>query len=216
MKTEIKKPAKTSGIKKLFLIGGVFSSVFLAGFLLFVNPASAEIIIERNPATESVVLPFEIDVSVSSTSDIACEGEGEMNYWGIILAGEGEMPYYMGIISAEYGVDLSVHADITEAFYEMPAEITRVVLYCSEEEGGEPNGVGTTINITPFMVYETEPEPTPSPTGWLPATFTAEVGTYVNDFINDGSPAIILVIGLALATLVINWLIGLFIKTKKK
>jgi hypothetical protein len=55
----------------------------------------------------------------------------------------------------------------------------------------------------------------PVATGWFPADFLASVGSTTNDFIVDGSPVVILIIGLILAVWLIDWLVALFNKKEK-
>jgi hypothetical protein len=282
MKSKIKNPAKTSGNKKPFLIGKVFSSVFLAGFLLFAMPALANYSESfedytagslngqgnwnSNKETWLINTDFSTDGSKSvknwETGEVPSYCQNSVDFASQYPAGSISFDIQpLGIYDNVFeliGSNLIRFASSRDISLQYPATIlgtwatgtTYSILWewrqpvQPELELGDQvritiNGSTTewldTGNGSPLMdswnnltmrmegegaywdnIIYSETITSPAGSDWVPANFTADVGSYINDFINDGSPAIILVIGLALAILVINWLLGLFIKTKKK
>jgi hypothetical protein len=209
MKSKIKNPATISGLQNKI---GCFSAVLVAGFLIFSLPAQASIGYTRTPAGDNPNYPvsfnltdvipdycadydfYGIYISAGMTERLSepfissSTFSGNFNYFGLFGDTGTTSTLPVGFVSSQVALACSDYEYPTEAQYNNPS-------YQLE----------TSFTITEYI----------APAGWFPADFLTSVNYHVNDFINDGAPAIILVIGLTLAILIINWLLSLFIRRKK-
>lgn len=197
MKSKIKNPATISGLQNKI---GCFSAVLVAGFLAFAMPALA-IQYDRTPAGSPAISPFHFYYEYNVYEDIGC---GAYSYWGFVIKDSSDLVYTSNV-SRLYAYSLFDWYDVS-----LPAgNYNSVEIGCSTD-GTSLDHIGILLEGA-FVVAGL---PVVS-SGWFPADFLTSVNYHVNDFINDGAPAVILVIGLALAVWIINWLISFFIRRKK-
>lgn len=211
MKSKIKNPATTSGLQNKI---GCFIAVFVAGFLLFAMPALAEVSYTRTPAGVNPNYP--VSFNLTNVVPNYCS---EFDYYGIyISSGMNEYLSEPFIATSTISGDFNhfgIFGDTgTTSTLPIGFVSSQVALACSdfeyptEAQYSNPSyQLETSFTITEYVA--------PAGLGWFPASLVASTLVVVGDFVLDSSQIIFLIIGLALAIFVINWLLGLFVFKKK-